>query len=1768
MFSNSADQLQQPSDGIPVQQPKASDSSIGRPSSLLDPELRDVHYSHAGDFSQQWMPVDRCGVLADVCEIRTLDAAPSVQQLRGNNTLLDMTQHGVGSVAMQLQELLHVREAGTRVTVLARACDEARLLEMGFENVPGIGMYSDAGSTRTRGILVMSAGQRSWAARAFTLSYEVARTHMDPRDQEGYEYNPEAKQAASWREMPWVPELWESVDLPPELSNAMCNGVQIKMGVGAIPAQMEQYAWPTGEALMHCVIETNRALHVGSMEYVPDDEVQHVLDTGIVHPWTVAMKPKPRACQDYSGGTNVWAHTAPFGLTNVWQAVKVVGPDSFFYKNDLRDGFWFVPVATRNLLVMRHPATGRLIRCNRLPFGFVDSPRIFCSLTEAIAQMLRARIAGWGAHVFCYCDDFLIIGKNYETTKRAGAEFECLLAELGIEWAPHKQRGPCKCIEFLGLLLCNAPGMQCVSITQGRAEKLLQLIDDWRQRKPLPCGGSGAADLKVTPREVAVLMGNLVFVSQVVPGGRTYMQCMLSSFKGLEVDWRRGKVKWTQRVGKWFDLQLRPGFWRDLEWWHAHLLLRNCKPMAAERPADAWIAGTDSSNWGTGQLIWRDGQRAEVSLRFGLSEARRSINWRELLGIYRILQAYATEFAGQTLLIETDNTSAKGAASKMASSAEDMQELIRRLFELAERWNIALKFVHTPGCVLHRPDQTSRGDPVEEPRIRLNKSTFDMVQSMVGSFTELCGAERRHMVAESTDVCASWGEVLRIWMHPTHTTVGSALRLLGERLRETDGHLISGAMVVPHDEAAGWWGLLKYFSVVGRWREGSSHLEMNRLGTWVSVSSKRPSLLLVFPRSLGAGVQPVVATARCTRAGYVTRRTDSIDAAYKVLAEGSFVYRMGPASTRGEVYLVWKPFDASGAKCSVMEDGEPAVLGAQLLKINEKGSSLRNEYALDRRAGPVGSFAAGRSTPWALGASTVWCINSFVTTTGSSRLISRGNPNLGVRTAQLEQLRFTCDYMAVETAIVAEQQRGVRLEERAIEAGLSQDVMRASRPLTRNAAQAVQLLTSSVQSTQDQVSIEDNAEVQADSGEVVELCEALDAAELDAESSTQRLASALEVANEAAAVRKPTKPSQGEVSGHKPKVQTVSKSAWQLNRYTDTVCGACERKIGWGKQMLPAGRAFACSTTCAGVIHVNQMQATDVMTTTRRAGKLTDDGYILRRATLFAHRLGSDRVSIILQCLDGKCFGRKEARSLCIRGCGRGIHMVECCMLSTGFKSLGQVVCSYCRVEMMTGVGCSQEEAKLEGATKAMIVEMSSGADSTAQGFSEFVRLEKEWVMSVMGEDMRPDMVHLPHSNEESFYNFVVWLCTDAERAKSLVSIMRNAGSYMTKLEFKDWTKSPRIKTVIREMAHKSGVSKSPATQVTGLILNLMVMRTITNRCKQRNSHKSVGAMQIEVYFVAKALVTMAMEVVGGCRIGESTGARHGVAMNDLCIQALREGDGAELGETIEGFLEDSKTGDSRHIVFVGKTRGPAALEPAKYLRQLWKSTGVAVDRVNEAGFDVWRPDYWVVRVSILDMPDAIFDGFVNALSYACEPVAVLAKGSESYARSKRQAASLGEHEKFVNICGGRKMSQEIKLAVEWMHAKGWSRFVDVVKGPLIRATRGYTITHMPLSTDSADLQLLDALWAAQAEIEKDGFVDPELDVEPGGKPRFSQHSFRRYADRRAALTASTTGATSEDINFFFGWRLKELKAEMQKWYAGLDRRSRLMRLARVTMML
>ena len=59
-----------------------------------------------------------------------------------------------------------------------------------------------------------------------------------------------------------------------------------------------------------------------------------------------------------------------------------------------------------------------------------------------------------------------------------------------------------------------------------------------------------------------------------------------------------------------------------------------------------------------------DGERQEVRIKFGAAEKRRSINWRELLGILRIVEEFGPSLRGRLILIETDNTSAHAAAQK------------------------------------------------------------------------------------------------------------------------------------------------------------------------------------------------------------------------------------------------------------------------------------------------------------------------------------------------------------------------------------------------------------------------------------------------------------------------------------------------------------------------------------------------------------------------------------------------------------------------------------------------------------------------------------------------------------------------------------------------------------------------------------------------------------------------------------------------------------------------------------------------------------------------------------------------------------------------------------------------------------------------------------------------------------------------------------------------------------------------------------------------
>eukprot|EP00966_Prymnesium_polylepis_P287660 6644477-Prymnesium_polylepis.1 len=158
------------------------------------------------------------------------------------------------------------------------------------------------------------------------------------------------------------------------------------------------------EHFIRGVTECDRAIAAGHLVPVPLEHVAEALAAAPAHPWTVVhqSEDKWRAAQDYSRFTNRRVGSKPFTLPTVTDVSRVVGLDSHFAKYDLRDGFWSVPVAerSRRYLMVRHPATGQLLWCTSLPFGYSLSPLHFCAVTEAVADEIRRRVAGRGIHIF------------------------------------------------------------------------------------------------------------------------------------------------------------------------------------------------------------------------------------------------------------------------------------------------------------------------------------------------------------------------------------------------------------------------------------------------------------------------------------------------------------------------------------------------------------------------------------------------------------------------------------------------------------------------------------------------------------------------------------------------------------------------------------------------------------------------------------------------------------------------------------------------------------------------------------------------------------------------------------------------------------------------------------------------------------------------------------------------------------------------------------------------------------------------------------------------------------------------------------------------------------------------------------------------------------------------------------------------------------------------------------------------------------------------
>ena len=1775
-----------------------------------DLERRELFYSHAGGYSCCWSQASSELASSSFNECVPLNTLPSSSDFSRANVYLEGDWTAIGHVV----RLVADAPVGSRVTVVTEDSSWPQLVAAGFERLDCVPVYGGGDSLRARGLLAACWGRRISHPGGSSLVHSDVEWAMDEADRLGLKADPMEKAILSQSYLPWEPERWMGKGLDSETERIMTEGVRVDANRAARSFEVPQYAFPSAEAMARAIHEADRALAAGHMSYVPDAHIDMVLDEGIVHPWLVVQQgDKWRLCQDYSGGTNKLAHTAPFGLPCVWDAVKGLKPSSFMAKYDLRDGFWGVPVQweSRRFLVMRHPSSGRLMWCDRLPFGFLDSPRKFCHVSEAVAQLFRKRMAGMGVYIFCYCDDYLIIGDDESCTKAGCAEFERLCAELGLQWAPHKHRGPCRCLEFLGLLIVNVPDLQCVGLTASRQKKVSTMVDEWLAIRPPDQSSSTSA----RPVELARLLGHLVFASQCVPGGRTYMQGMLSQFKGLEVDWRHGLVR-TSRHEQWHEVDLSPSFFRDLAWWQDHLSSRNCVIVGTvgQHAAAAVIAGTDSSDWGSGQLVWLDGEREESRLKFTAVEKRRPINWRELLGILRVVEMSGPRASGCTLLVETDNTASRDASHSMYSKAADMQELLRRLLDVVERWNITLRVLHTPGKVLFRPDQTSRGDPIREPRLRLRSSVFSIVSCLLGGFSEWMGAERRHSVSSA---CPP--DEVSIWLHPSFDSVGSALRCLGQRLEADNGSSMRGAIVVPHDESAVWWRLTRHFIPIGRWESGSAHLEMCQLGRWSNIASQRAAIVLSFPRTAGAFARPVISSSPAS-SGY-SRVAGGHERALALL-EGSYVYQPSIVGRgRGVLYRVWVAFDPTSADSLVLgEGGNVYVLCAELLESTKR----RGEFCLapsQHRDNSTdgGSFApTGRLRPWEIRALDVWTVNHLVRTRDGKRRERRNSEKCHASAAA--ELIYEFDATAAEREIAGAMALGPsevatsvsapppaapctpirddRLDfapmYRILPASPSSGEGSQDTPCVaelRGTLAHVQEMRSSLVSAPlskggvERVHAGSHSTTGASTGfdPGIETCSDDTAglrcslAELDLDDTSAdagpvladagaELRASLAAAAEAVVLRVRRAATQPTSERQQKATELHGQFAKLRCRYSAQRCEGCDKSLPFMSEVSIGVRALVHpNARChALAVEAAAKQKADRKASGTKAGTGDAPDLSLRQSQ-FSTKLSERTLRCAAECLADRCDEQTEQRLFCMRGCGRGVHLVTCLGTSALYRAAGRLVCSECRLgEMLTDGDSDSAPAELRRqVTISMVAEVTSGAVSTAAGRSQFDTLELQWLAQSGSSSVA--RLRLPRDNVESFYSFTWWLARDAGRARSFATVMRAAGAVMTMTERTDFTKQPRIKAAIKEILKVCHVEQVPCTPTTRLIVRQALDVTIPRACSGMRDPKA------RAFMIRRSRMLIVAELGCGARVGEATGSggsNHGLAAVDSCIQRPAAGVGDGLGETVELCIRDSKTGPGRHAACLGTTRGPLALEAARYTREYWEACDLKIETVREAGMIIERPDYYVVRVA--GNGDLLRKVASAAPTSSCAAVRSYAKTIATYATRRANAQNKSEADRYVNVTGGSRGCAALREAISWLESLGFGRESSIVPGPLIRATNGFTITHEALEAGSTYTHLAKPVGEAHELIKTEGIIDPEFDLQGQVEPTWGNHSLRRHADgvaQQAKREGKLTEISTQLIDYFFGWCLKEMAHNMQIHYAGLDRPARRL-LAQVTMWL
>jgi len=487
---------------------------------------------------------------------------------------------------------------------------------------------------------------------------------------------------------------------------------------------------------------------------------------------------------------NAFCRRIHFKMEGYRELRQLLQPGEWMGKIDIKDAFFHVPLAQHVRDFFRVRWQGVHYRATALPFGFVDSPRLFTKVMRAALEPLRAR----GIRLIVYLDDILVIGASPAQCMSHLQQVVNLLHGLGFSLHPDKcQLLPEQQIDFLGFQIDSVDMM--IRIPHRKRVALREQLHRALQQ--------AAAGRLMEPRALAQLVGRLQSLSCALNLAAPMLRAA-----HRDIPRRLHRSLWDQPL-----VRLSTETVRDLTWFRESLLVWTGSPLRLALPTRLLTTDASPSGWGAWISTYDQPARPLASTwQFWPTEdARRSSNWREAQGTHLGLQAFRSQLAGHHVLVRTDNTCNVVALAKGGVATAALAEVARSTLLLASQLGCHLSVTHLPGVDNWLADELSRVD-TDYSDFKLHPALFEQLQQRWRCDTDLfatyANTQLPRFFSQRPDpMSAGIDAFLQPWRHMAGYA-NPPFALIGRVLAKVRDEQATITLVAPVWRSSPWWPLM------------------------------------------------------------------------------------------------------------------------------------------------------------------------------------------------------------------------------------------------------------------------------------------------------------------------------------------------------------------------------------------------------------------------------------------------------------------------------------------------------------------------------------------------------------------------------------------------------------------------------------------------------------------------------------------------------------------------------------------------------------------------------------------------------------------------------------------------------------------------------------------------------------------------------------------------------------------------------------------------